>query len=169
MSAARAPTTATPPTPEGPGYRIPSLGYRILVATLRLIVSFVLLVALPVALLAYVHSRGIDIPISIAAVTTWGAVLLTLSAARYVLKPTIAYGPLSIVVGAVFFLYLVYLVSLSPYRFVLPGESVSVAAGYSLVLEILMIVPILDMIAGTLTTIEDAASPRERLPFDYPA
>jgi hypothetical protein len=151
------------------GYRIPSLAYRILVAALRLIASFVLFVALPVAVLAYVHSRGLAIPISVAAVTTWGAVLLALTGARYILKPTVAYGPLSIAVAAVFFAYLYYLVLLSPYRFVLPGGSASIAAGYSLFLELLMIVPVVEMIAGVLTTIEDVAWPRERLPFDYPA
>ena len=169
MSAAAAPVTPAPATPESLGYRIPSLAYRILAAAARLIVSFVLFVGLPVALLAYVHSRGINIPISIAAVTTWGIVLLGLSAARYILKPTIAYGPLSVLVSAVFFAYLYYLVSLSPYRFVIPGGSASVAAGYSMFLEILMIVPVVEMIAGVLTTVEDFAHPKERLPFDYPA
>ena len=169
MSAAGAPAAVASPTPEAAGYRIPSLAYRIIVAALRLILSFVLFVGLPVALLAYVHSRGINIPISIAAVTAWGIVLLSLSAARYVLKPTVAYGPLSILLSAVFFAYLYYLVTLSPYRFVIPGGSATVAAGYSMFLEILMIVPVVGMIAGILTTIEDISSPKERLPFDYPA
>ena len=167
MSApAPAPTT---PTPEALGYRIPSLAYRILVAALRLILSFVVFVAIPVAVLAYVHSRGVAIPISIAAVTTWGVLLLVLTAARYILKPTVAYGPLSIAVSGVFFAYLYYLVLLSPYRFVIPGGSASVAAGYSEFLEILMIVPAVEILAGILTTVEDAVHPGERLPFDYPA
>jgi hypothetical protein len=156
-------------TPLALGARIPSLGYRILVAALRLILSFVVFVALPVAVLAYVHSRGLAIPVSIAAVTTWGLILLVLTAARYILKPTVAYGPLSIAVAAVFFAYLYYLVLLSPYRFVLPGGSASIAAGYSEFLELLMIVPAVEIIAGILTTIEDAVHPGERLPFDYPA
>jgi len=169
VSAATASATVAPPTQEVPGYRIPSLAYRILVAAARLILSFIVFVGIPVAVLAYVHSRGIAIPISIAAVTTWGAVLLGLSAARYVLKPTVAYGPLSILVSGVFFAYLYYLILLSPYRFVFPGGSVSVAAGYSMFLELLMIVPIVEMAAGVLTTVEDVWHPRERLPFDYPA
>ena len=156
-------------TPLQLGARIPSLGYRILIAALRLILSFVVFVALPVAVLAYVHSRGLAIPVSIAAVTTWGLILLVLTAARYILKPTVAYGPLSIAVAAVFFAYLYYLVLLSPYRFVLPGGSASIAAGYSEFLELLMIVPAVEIIAGILTTIEDAVHPGERLPFDYPA
>jgi len=165
-----APANASAPrTTEVVGYRVPSLGYRILVAGFRLILSFVAFIALPVTVLAYVHSRGVAIPVSIAAVTLWGLALMVLSAARYVLKPTVAYGPLSIAVAGVLFAYLYYLVILSPYRFVVPGGSASVAAGYSTFLEILMIVPAVDFFAGILTTIEDAAHPKERLPFDYPA
>ena len=158
----RAPPAALP-------YRIPSLAYRILIAGFRVVLSFVFLVALPVAVLAYVHARGVAIPVSLAAVTTWGLVLLVLSAARYVLKPTGAFGPLSIALSGVFLAYLYYLVLLSPYRFVLPGGGASLAAGYSMFLEILMIVPAMGILAGILTTVEDVAHPGERLPFDYPA
>lgn len=160
---------AARPTSEGAGYRVPSLGYRILVAAFRLILSFIVFVALPVSVLAYVQSRGVSIPVPISAVTTWGVVLLALSAARYILKPTAAYGPLSIAFAAVVFAYLYYLITLSPYRFVIPGGSASLAAGYSMFLEVLLIVPVLEMIAGVLTTVEDAAHPGERLPFDFPA
>ena len=156
-------------TSEELGSQVPSLGYRIVVAALRLVVSFVLLIALPVAALTYVHSRGIPIPVSVGAVTTWGAVLLALGTARYILRPTAAYGPLCIAVAAVALAYLYYLITLSPYQLVIPGGSASVAAGYVLFLEILMVVPALDLIAGVLTTVEDAAHPKERLPFDYPA
>ena len=168
MSAPANVAGAPPAAPALP-YRVPSLAYRILIAGFRVILSFVFFVALPVAVLAYVHSRGVAIPISIAAVTTWGLLLLILSAARYVLKPTAAFGPLSIALSGVFLAYLYYLVLLSPYRFVLPGGSASLAAGYSLFLEILMIVPAVEIVAGVLTTIEDVAHPGERLPFDYPA
>jgi len=162
-------TVRAPPAPPALPYRIPSLAYRILIAGFRVILSFVFFVALPVAVLAYVHSRGVAIPISIEAVTTWGLVLLVLSAARYVLKPTVAFGPLSVALSGVFLAYLYYLVLLSPYRFVIPGGSASLAAGYSMFLEILMIVPALGILAGILTTVEDVAHPGERLPFDYPA
>jgi hypothetical protein len=169
MSAPSSSTTVAPPTQEALGYQIPPLAVRILLAATRLILSFIFFVAIPVALLAYVHSRGIAIPISVAAVTTWGAVLLVLAAARYVFKPTVAFGPLTIIENAVFFAYLYYLVTLSPYRFVFPGGTVSVAAGYSMFLEILMIVPVVYILSGILTTLEDLWSPGERLPFDYPA
>jgi len=175
MSASAAAPASAPPTPKSPptsealGSRVPSLSYRIVVASLRLIVSFVLLIALPVAALTFVQSRGIPIPVSVGVVTVWGALLLALGTARYILRPTSAYGPLCIAVAAVALAYLYFLISLSPYQFVVPGGSASVAAGYVLFLEVLMIVPALDLLAGILTTVEDVAHPKERLPFDYPA
>jgi hypothetical protein len=159
------------PGPEGEasGYRIPSLGYRILIAALRVVPSFFLLVALPVAALSFASSRGIELPISTLAVSLWGLVLIALGTARYVAKPTVAFGPLSIATSAAGLVYLLYAVSLSPYRFTVPGGSASVAAGYALLLELVMIVPAIGIIAGVLTTLEDARSPTERLPFDFPA
>ncbi len=157
------------PTPESGAYRVPSLGYRILVAALRLIPSFFLLVALPVAALTFVDSRGIAVPISTNAVIVWGFLLLGLGTARSILKPTRAYGPLSVATSLVSILYLLYLIALSPYRLVVPGGSASIAAGYSMFLELALIVPAVGLIAGLLTTVEDVRAPTERLPFDYPA
>jgi hypothetical protein len=157
------------PKQEAGAYRVPSLGYRILVAALRLIPSFFLLVALPVAVLAFVNSQGVAIPISTNAVIVWGFLLLGLGTARSILKPTRAYGPLSVATSLVSILYLLYLIALSPYRLVVPGGSASIAAGYSMFLELAMIVPAIGLVAGLLITIEDARAPTERLPFDYPA
>jgi len=164
-----APAPAPRPTDEALGYHIPSLGYRILVAGLRLIPAFFLLVALPAAALTFLSSQGISLPISVFAVTAWGIALIALGAARYVLKPTRAYGPVSILASLVALLYLFYLVSLSPYRLVLPGGTASVVAGYALFLELLMILPAIGIVVGILVTIEDARSRTERLPFDFPA
>jgi hypothetical protein len=158
-----------PAAPEAAPARIPSLSYRILVAALRLIPGFLLLVALPAAVLTFVNSRGYAIPISVFAVTAWGVALLVIGAAQYVLKPTRAYGPLSIAYSSVGLLYLYYALSLSPYRVSLSGGTASFAAGYGTFLEVLMIVPALGIVSGLLTTIEDARSPTERLPFDFPA
>jgi len=163
------PPRAFVPMQETGGYQIPSLGYRILVAALLLIPSFFLLVALPVAALTFVNSRGIALPISIVAVIVWGFLLLGVGTARSILKPTRAYGPLSVAASLVSLLYLLYLITLSPYRFVVPGGSASIAAGYSMFLELVMIVPAIGLVAGLLTTVEDARAPKERLPFDYPA
>jgi len=156
------------PGAGSPGFRVPSLGYRILMAGLRLIPSFLILIAIPAAALSYLSSRGIALPISVFEVTLWGALLLALGAAQYILKPTVAYGPTSIAYSAVALAYLYYVVTISPYRFTLPGGSASIAAGYSSFLELLMIVPAIGVLVGILTTVEDVRSPSERLPFDYP-
>lgn len=163
--------SAPPPTAPraAPGYHVPSLGYRILVAALRLIPAFFVLVILPVAALTFVHSKGVAVPISTLAVTEWGILLVALGAARYILRPTRAFGPVSIAASAVALLYLVYAVSLSPYRLTIPGGSASIAAGYALFLELLMIIPAIGIVVGVLVTAEDARSPSERLIFEYPA
>jgi len=153
---------------EQTGYQIPSLGYRILMAALRLIPSFLLLVLLPVAALAYVNARGYALPISEDAVAVWGILLVAIAAVQYILKPTPAYGPLTVLYSAVGLAYLAYAITLSPYRFVLPGGTASVAAGYSEFLELLLIVPALGILAGLLTTVEDLRTPKERLRFDFP-
>lgn len=154
---------------EASGYRIPSLGYRILIAGLRLVPSFFLLIALPVAALNFASSKGIALPLSTSAVTLWGLVLIALGAARYVLKPTPAFGPISIAASAAVLAYLLYAISLSPYRLTIPGGSASVVAGYSMFLEFVLIVPAIGILVGILVTIEDARSRTERLPFDFPA
>ena len=154
--------------PEAPGYHVPSLGYRILVAALRLIPAFFLLVILPVAVLTFVNSKGISLPISTTVVTEWGVLLIALGAARYVLRPTRAFGPVSIAASFVALLYLVYAASLSPYRFTVPGGSASIAAGYALFLDLMMIIPAIGIVVGALVTVEDRNFP-ERLVFDFPA
>lgn len=166
---APAPAASSPSPRVDTGYVVPSLGYRILVAALRIIPSFFLLIALPIAVLEFVRSKGIALPISTNAVLVGGLVLIALGTARYIAKPTRAYGPLSVAAALAAFAYLLYAISLSPYRFVIPGGSASVAAGYALFLELMLIAPALAIAAGILTTIEDAHSKTERLLFDFPA
>ncbi|MGA8709729.1 MAG: hypothetical protein ACLP8Y_08270 [Thermoplasmata archaeon] len=168
MSAPSPPPAFTPPR-GAPGYRVPSLGYRILVAALRLIPAFFLLIILPVAALTFVNAHGIALPISTLAVSEWGIALIALGAARYILRPTRAFGPVSIVASGVALLYLLYAVSLSPYRLTIPGGSASIAAGYALFLELMMIIPAIGILVGALVTVEDATGHTERLVFDFPA
>ncbi len=170
MSAAPATAPAAGPSPSGgPGYRIPSLGYRILVSGLRLIPLLVLLVGLPVGLLSFFSAHGLTIPVSILTVTTFGIVLAVLSAVRYVVKPTRAFGPVSIVASGAAILYLWYLLQTSPFHLAIPGSSVSFSLGFGDLVLALMLVPGFGVLAGIVTTIEDARSPTERLPFDFPA
>lgn len=154
---------------ESAGYRVPSLGYRIVVAALRLIPSFFVLIILPVAVLSFASSRGIALPISAYAVTAWGLVLIILGTARYILRPTRAFGPVSIATSLAAVLYLLYALLQSPYRFTVPGGSASLVAGYATFLELVMIVPAIGILVGILVTVEDAGSFPERLVFDFPA
>ncbi len=155
-----------PPRPIG--YRIPSLSYRILAGGLRLLPLIVILVGIPVALLTFLSTHGLHVPISILTVTVAGLAISVLSTARYILKPTRAYGPLSMAVSVVTILYLLTFFLAATLVFGLPQHGISVGIGVEGVIGLLLLVPGLGLAAGIVTTIEDVRSPRERLPFDYP-
>ncbi|MCI4365015.1 MAG: hypothetical protein L3K10_02990 [Thermoplasmata archaeon] len=137
-------------------------------ASLRLIPLIILFIGLPIAALSFLTSHSIPLPLSIAAVTIAGAVIVALSTARYIAKPTGVYGPLSIVASAFVLGYVFYLLGQSTYRFRLPGSSVTIGITFTTLVEWLLIVPALALVAALVTTIEDARAPRERLPFDFP-
>lgn len=150
------------------GYRIPSLGYRILAGGLRLIPLLVLLVGVPDAVLAFLSSRGITLPVSLLTVTVAGIAISVLSAARYVLKPTRAYGPVSALTSGVTLVYLFVLWLGATYRIAVPNSSLVLTIGYAKLIALLLIVPAVALLAGLVTTVEDVRSPQERLPFDFP-
>ncbi len=156
------------PTPGKLGYRIPPLGWRIMVAALRLIPLMLLFVGLPAAALTFLASHSIALPLSIVVVTVAGAVITALSTARYIAKPTRLYGPLSIASSAFVLGYVLYILGQSTYAFALPGSDITIHFAYATLIELLLIVPALSLAAGIVTTVEDARAPRERLPFDYP-
>jgi hypothetical protein len=159
---------APPAAPPNLGYRIPSLGWRIMVAALRLIPLMLLFIGLPAAGLSFLQSHAIPLPLSIVVVTVAGAVITALSTARYIAKPTRLYGPLSIATSAFVLAYVFYILSQATYTVALPNSGVSIHFAYTTLIELLLLVPILSLAAGIVTTVEDARSPRERLPFDYP-
>jgi hypothetical protein len=154
--------------PANVGYRVPSLGWRITMASLRLIPLVLLFIGLPVAALEFLESNSIPIPLSIVVVTVAGAVITALSTARYIAKPTRLYGPLSIASGAFVLVYVLYILGQSTYTVQLPGSNVTLHLAYTTLIELLLLVPALSLGAGIVTTIEDARAPRERLPYDYP-
>lgn len=159
---------SAPTPPPVVGYRIPSLGYRILAGGLRLLPLIVLLVGLPDAALAFLQSHGIQLPLSILTVTVAGLAIAVLSTARYILKPTAAYGPLSIAVSLVTIAYLLTLYLIATFVLALPGHAISIGLGVTGIVGLLLLVPTLSLCAGIVTTVEDLRHPRERLPFDYP-
>jgi hypothetical protein len=156
------------PAPAKLGYRIPSLGWRITVAALWLIPLMVVFIGLPVAALVFLQSNSIALPLSIVAVTIAGAVIIALSTARYIGKPTRLYGPLSVASSAFVLIYVLYILGQSTYAFQLPGSDFTLHLSYTTLVELLLLVPILSLGAGVATTVEDARAPRERLPYDFP-
>lgn len=157
--------TAGPP----PGtYQIPSLGWRILGGALRLVPLVVLLIGVPVAILTFLAAHGIDLPLPIVTVEVAGVVITILVVARYVLRPSAAYGPLSIATAGATLAYLYLILLDATYHLTIPGTGVTLTIGYSTLILVLLIVPALALAAGALTLVEDAVAPRERWPFDFP-
>jgi len=159
------------PGPSGPPpgtYQIPSLGWRILGGALRLIPLVIVLIGVPVAILSYLASQGVSLPLPIATVEFAGIVITALVVARYVWKPTAAYGPLAIATAAATIVYLYLILLDATYRLTIPNYGVTITLGYSTLILLLLIVPALALAAGALTLIEDATAPRERWPFDFP-
>lgn len=154
--------------PAPVGYQIPSLGYRILAGGLLLVPLLVLLVVIPDAALAYLASHGIAWPISRVTVTVGGIAISVLTTARYVFKPTRAYGPLSVATSGASLAYLFVVWLGATYHIAVPNSSVVLTIGYAELVELLLLVPAIALVAGLVTTIEDLRFPRERLPFDFP-
>jgi len=150
------------------GYRLPSLGGRILGGALRLIPAVVLLIGLPVAVLSFLQVHGISLPFPIATVEAAGIAITVLVVVRYISKPTRAFGPLSVATAAVELVYLYVILLDATYRLTIPGVDVAISIGYRNLILLLMLVPGLALGAGVLTTIEDATAPKERFPFDFP-
>ncbi len=150
------------------GYQVPPLSYRILAGSVRLVALLVLLVGLPDAVLAYLSSHGVTPPVPLLTVTVAGAVISGLVTARYILRPTRAFGPVS---AASSFATIGYLLTIglgAVYRLALPSRSIELTLGYGSLVELALLVPGLALVAGVLTTLEDLRSPGERLPFDFP-
>jgi hypothetical protein len=158
------------PTPgPAPGtYQIPSLGWRILGGALRLIPLVIALIGIPVAVLTFLQSHGISVPIPIPTVELFGVVITILIVARYIAKPTAAFGPLAIATAALTIAYLYLFLLDATYHLTMPGSGVTISIGYADLVLLLLIVPALTLGAGCVTLIEDALHPRERWPFDFP-
>jgi hypothetical protein len=155
--------------PPPAGYKVPSLGWRILAGALILVPMVVLFIGLPVGLFSFLGSHGIAPPIPLATIEAFGIALSVLVTLRYILKPTVAYGPLAVATAGVTLGYLYLLLVAATYVISVPNANVAIAVGYSDLILLLMIGPALALTAGVLTLVEDVARPKERLPFDFPA
>ncbi len=157
------------PEPPTHGFQIPPLGQRILASGLRLVPLLVLLVGLPLAGLTFLGSHGISLPVSDLTVTGFGLAIAVLAAARSVVRPSRAYGPVSIATSATAFVYLLVLLTEASYHIAVPGSSVTISLNVARLIALLLLVPAFGIAAGVVTTIEDARHPMERLPYEYPA
>lgn len=151
------------------GYRVPSLGWRILGGGLRLVPMVVLVIGLPVAIFTFLGSHGISPPVPLLTIEYFGVALSVLVTLRYILKPTVAYGPLAIATAGVTLVYLYLLLVAATYAIAVPNAMVTISITYARLILLLMIGPALALTAGVMTLAEDLAHPKERLPFDYPA
>jgi len=156
------------PPPRREGYEVPPLGSRILAGGTRLVPLLVVLVVLPVALLQYLAAHQVSLPVSVVTVAVYGVAISTLSTARYIAKPTRAYGPLSMATSAAALSYLFTLWLQATYHISVPNSAVTISVGYVDLVDLLLLIPALSFVAGFLASVEDLRSPTERLPFDFP-
>jgi hypothetical protein len=155
-------------TPTAPLYRTPSWAFRSVIGGIRLIFLLILLVALPVGAINFLHSFKIPFPISVQTEILYGVTISVLLTARYMLRPTRAYGPICVATALVTIAFFLLLLSLSPYVLSIPNTSASISLGFALLLLLLLIVPALSLIAGVVTTVEDVRRPTERLAIEFP-
>ncbi len=148
-------------------FQLPSLVGRCVVGALLTIVLFLLLVILPVAILNLLEPHGLTVPIPVNTIQVAGILIAFLAGARHILKPSRAFGPISIALSLVTVLYLWSILPDTSIG-IAPGGSFGIVIGFATLLTLLLVVPGLALIAGAITTYEDFRHPGERLAIDYP-
>lgn len=157
-----------PPPPTPVPYRIPSLAYRLTIGSFRFLLLVIALVIVPVAVLGYLQNLSLPFPISIETEVVYGLLLSALLTARYIVRPTRAYGPVGMAAAAVTIAFLVTLLLQSTYHLNVPQTPLAISVVFTRFVELLLIVPVLSLMAALVTTVEDARFPAERLEFDFP-
>ncbi|HEY6238415.1 MAG TPA: hypothetical protein VIZ68_04445, partial [Thermoplasmata archaeon] len=142
---------------------------RLILGALTAIGLIFLLVIVPTQLLARVHeaSIGFSTPVPTSSIVFSGLVIALLFAARGVLRPTKAFGPVATLGSLVSMLYLLYLAPLASAG--VATDRIGVTLAFSGLLLLLAIVPFLGVCAGVVATIEDVARPGERVRYEYRA
>ncbi len=153
---------------EAATYRVPSLGIRILAGAARFVALLIVLVGLPVVVLAYLADRGVNLPVTAPTLLLGGVLVSGLSTAGSILRPTRAYGPVSVATSAAAIGYLFAIGFQGTLRVAVPGTTGSLVVGYAGLFDLVLLVPVLALGAGLVTAIEDLRAPGERLPFEYP-
>lgn len=157
---------APPATPE-PSPSVPSLGRRIVLGTLWFVVLVVVLVGLPLEAIRIVAAHQVSSSLSTDTILAAGLALAGLGALRYVLRPTSAFGPLSMLSSAIGVAYL-WLLGATAHVTITIGGTGSISLGFGELMHLLSIVPAIGFVAALVTTIEDAVRPGERVLVEYP-
>lgn len=154
--------------PRGPTVRIPSLARRVVVGSLLTLVLIFFLVVLPLALLSrleHLPTVSLTFPVTRTEVAAYGTALAVLYGLRSVGRPTLAFGPLSVLVSGLGIAYLLFLAQAPPLTVGVRDISLSLGIGPWLVL--LALVPLFGLLAGLVATVEDLARPGERVRVEY--
>jgi hypothetical protein len=146
---------------------IPSLGRRIVFASLRLVGLLIFFVAIPLGILGLLSAHGINPPYTVLTVSVVGIVLSVLGAAATIARPTRAYGPLAFFAAVTLFVYLLALAK-NGIITVSVGSGATLQLSYGGAVLLLALMPVLGAVAAMFTILEDGLSPGERLPYDYP-
>jgi len=155
-----------PPAADRPVLLIPSLGRRIAWASVRAALLLLAIVVLPWYLLQLVSGFGVGTPIPFLGIAVLGVAFAGLGAARYVSRPTRAFGPITVAASIVSVVYLLYLIPIATIGFQ-HADNVSVAIDFGRFLRYCLIAPLFGIAAGAVTTYEDFARPRERINYEY--
>lgn len=154
------------PVTVPPDAEIPSWGRRVAVGILRLIPLLVAYVVVPVTGISKLQGLGVGTGIPLVWVTVGGSIVAVLSTARYIAKPTRAFGPLSMIASGA---GVVYLLTFAPYASAtIAASQFGLTITYGMLLQLAAIVPAFGLVAGAVTTVEDLLKPGERLSFDFP-
>ncbi|MCI4363105.1 MAG: hypothetical protein L3K13_02210 [Thermoplasmata archaeon] len=153
--------------PDPPGAELPSVPRRATLGLLRVFPLLILLVGVPTAILDYLAGAGVRSETSVFTVSVGGLALTALSTARYIARPTAAYGPVGLVRSIVAFGYLWLLLPTA--SVLLPaGSHVTLALDYSSVVEALFVIPALLFVTAVLVTVQDQRNLGARLRVDFP-
>ncbi|MCI4350439.1 MAG: hypothetical protein L3K15_02860 [Thermoplasmata archaeon] len=156
---------APPRDPSEPPYRPPVLR-RIVVGSMILVGLIFVFVVLPTIALRSLSAYGVTSGVPLPAITAGGFVLAGLSAIRYVVKPTRAYGPVGVVRALAAVGYLFLFAPFGTVSATLMGAQITVT--YGDLLLVALAIPLLSLAASALTTAEDLRHPYERLRYDFP-
>lgn len=154
--------------PTGKPYRVPSLARRLALGTVLLFPFVILYIVLPTLALGQFSRIGLTSPIPTFLIVAGGAALSILGAARYIVKPTRAFGPVWVTGSLVALGYLLLLLPYASFS-VAPGNNATLTLDYRMLLILVMAIPAISLVAGLVTSWEDARHPKERLPYDFPA